>query len=213
MSSELKVFGIGLNKTGTTTLGQCGRILGFRCLGCDKELLKQVVRDRDLVQLQDRVRQFGWFEDWPWPLVYKELDHLFPESKFILTVRQSEDVWLDSLKRHSMRTHPVNHCRKLAYGFDYPHGYERQHVEFYRQHNKSVRDYFKGRENDFLEICWENGDGFEKICHFLGCDIPDTPVPHANRGVDNTVPLKRYMVNQAHRLSQQYLLKWFFNFQ
>ncbi|MHC4376201.1 MAG: hypothetical protein ACYS26_06360 [Planctomycetota bacterium] len=34
-----KIFGIGLNKTGTTTLGQCGRILGLRCTSFDRDLL------------------------------------------------------------------------------------------------------------------------------------------------------------------------------
>jgi hypothetical protein len=37
-----KVFGIGLNKTGTTTLHECGKILGYRCTSCSRSLLDDI---------------------------------------------------------------------------------------------------------------------------------------------------------------------------
>lgn len=178
--NQSKVFGIGLNKTGTTTLCQCGRILGLRCTGYNKTLLEDIVYRNDISRIIHEVDNYDLFEDWPWPLIYQRLDQLFPGSKFILTVRSSEDKWIESLKNHSMQ-HPTIHCRKLAYGFDFPHNHEKEHIEFYRRHNDSVRLYFDGRSKDFLEICWENGDGWEKLCNFLGYDLPDVPLPHANK--------------------------------
>ncbi|MBS34848.1 MAG: hypothetical protein CMO26_02860 [Thiotrichales bacterium] len=47
-----------------------------------------------------------------------------------------------------------------------------------------VREYFSERPDDLLKIFWEHGDGFEQLCRFLGDPTPNTPVPHANRGVD-----------------------------
>jgi hypothetical protein len=121
---------------------------------------------------------------------------MFPGSKFILTVRRNEDVWLESLKKHSMRTHPMRHCRKLAYGFNFPHKHEQEHIEYYRRHNDDVRAYFKGRDSDFIELCWENGDGFEELCNLLNCDAPDTPIPHANKGEDNKVRKDYLLMNK-----------------
>ena len=106
---------------------------------------------------------------------------MFPGSKFILTVRRSEKEWLESICRHSMKTSPFWHCRRLAYGYNYPAGREKEHLEIYRRHNDSVRSYFKGREKDFIEVCWEWGDGWKELCVFLHKEIPSVPFPHANR--------------------------------
>ncbi|MGB1249592.1 MAG: sulfotransferase, partial [Candidatus Promineifilaceae bacterium] len=116
-----KVFGIGLNKTGTTTLGQCAEILGYRHMGCDRSLLADIVLNQNLDRAFTIIEQFNFFEDWPWPLIYREIDKQFPNSKFILTVRDNEQAWLASLKRHALIRHPLHHSRRLAYGYDYPH--------------------------------------------------------------------------------------------
>lgn len=194
--SHQKIFGIGLNKTGTTTLNRCGKILGYRTTSCNRDLLKDYALKNDFTQIERVANQFDLFEDWPWALIYKELDLIFPRSKFILTVRKDEHTWINSLKNHSMKTRPTRHCRKFAYGFNYPHRHEQEHLDFYKRHNDNVRDYFKNRPEDFLEICWENGDGFEKLCNFLGKDIPDVPLPHANKGIHNQPNNSRLIANK-----------------
>lgn len=176
--NQPKIFGIGLNKTGTTTLLQCGKYLGFRCSGSDRSLLKDYVIRNDFTRIRHIVSEFQLFVDWPWPLIYKEMDQMLPGSRFILTVRKSEDLWFESLKNHSLTTHPTIHCRKLAYGYNFPHKYRKEHIQFYTAHNENVRSYFKNRGHQFLEICWEDGDGFEKLCSFLNCPKPDIALPH-----------------------------------
>ncbi len=195
MEKTTKVFGIGLNKTGTTTLGQCGRILGLRCTSCSKPLLEDFVLRSDLTEIRRVADAYDLFEDWPWPLIYRELDAMYPGSKFILTVRSSESRWLESLKKHSMRTHPLNHCRKLAYGYSYPHKHPAEHLEFYREHNRQVREYFAGRTDAFLEVCWENGDGLKTLCSFLGLECPEVSLPHANKGSEQRVSAMRFIDN------------------
>lgn len=64
----------------------------------------------------------------------------------------------------------------------FPVGNEYHLLGTYLLHNKEVRDYFKDRPDDFLEVNWENGDGWELLCDFLGKEIPDRPFPHANKG-------------------------------
>lgn len=196
-NNDQKIFGIGLNKTGTTTLGVCGKILGYRCKSCDRDLLKDVVLEKKYTRLNEVVGEYELFEDWPYPLIYRELDNMFPGSKFILTVRQDKEVWLNSLKKHSMRTHPTNNCRKLAYGYNYITGHEKEHLEIYERHNDNVRAYFKGRESDFLEACWEQGHGWYELCTFLDKNIPDVSFPHANKG-SSTKPKKiRVLANRV----------------
>lgn len=199
MDATVKVFGIGLNKTGTTTLGACGRILGYRTKSWDRDLLLDVVDKRDLSSAIGVIKENDFFEDWPWPLIYQEIDKEFPKSKFILTTRADEFKWLQSLKNHSLRTNPFRHVRKLVYGHNYPHRHEDEHIEFYLRHNESVREYFKHRPNDLLEVCWENNDGWNELCGFLGKSIPETAFPHSNRGIDKDAPLSWKVINHIGR--------------
>ena len=177
-----KVFGIGLNKTGTTTLGQCARILGYNHTGYNRKLLKDVVLRNDFSGIETTVNNYEFFEDWPWPLIYRQLDSRFPGSKFILTTPKDAVTWFNKLKNHSMKTHPVRHARRLSYGYDFPHNHEQEHLDFYARHNAEVCEYFKNRGDDFIKLCWENGDGFAALCGFLGRDVPDIELPHANKG-------------------------------
>jgi len=195
-SENTKIFGVGLNKTGTTTLGQCGKILGLATTSYNKKLLEDVVLRKDFSGIKDTVSQHDLFEDWPWPLIYKELDEMFPNSKFVLTTRITEEKWFKSLEKHALRTDPTNHCRKLAYGYSFPHKHKEEPLEFYRNHNSNVRKYFSGRENDFLEICWEKGDDISKFCNFLGVDTPDMDTPHANKAENHQVTKAHSFLNR-----------------
>jgi hypothetical protein len=47
-----------------------------------------------------------------------------------------------------------------------------------------------------LELCWENGDGFEKLCNFLNFDVPSVSIPHANKAADNQVSKKTLLANR-----------------
>ena len=195
---NIKVFGIGLNKTGTTTLGQCGKLLGYKTISCQRKLLEDIVLSKDFSNLIKVVQRNNFFEDWPWPLIYKELDELFPRSKFILTVRKDPSTWLNSLKKHSMTTHPNFHCRLLAYGYNYPQYFEREHLTFYENHRKSVNEYFANRKNDFIELCWEKGDGWKELCSFLDCEIPPHNFPHVNKSIEQKREWKTYLVNKIY---------------
>ena len=107
------------------------------------------------------------------------------------------------MKRHSLRTHPDKHCRLLAYGYSYPHGLEKYHLEFYENHNFSVRRFFRkhNAEHLLLEISWDSGDGWEELCHFLHEPVPSLPLPHENKG-SRQIPAEIERENQL-RIDQQ----------
>ncbi len=123
--------------------------------------------------------RYDSFEDWPWPLIYRQLDERFPDARFILTLRKDPETWLRSLLSHARRTGPTQ-ARELVYGYAMPQGHEAAHLAFYNAHNKGVRAYFQGRENKLLEVCWETGSGWEELAAFLQLPVPDRPLPHAN---------------------------------
>ena len=191
-----KVFGVGLNKTGTSTLGLALRTLGYSHTSYSKPLLEELVKGNHEA-LFEVAREHDAFEDWPWPLAYKELDAEFPGSKFVLTVRKSPEAWLKSLKKHSLNMDLRTSCRKLAYGYYYPHGHEAEHIAFYEKHNAEVKDYFKDRPDDLLVVSWEDGAGWKELCTFLGKPVPKEDFPHVPSTQASDVSQGRRTINKV----------------
>ena len=185
-ASRRKVFGIGLPKTGTKTLGECFKQLGFKHRSFDMGLAAQAKRN-ELENVLAEAGKYEAFEDWPWFLTYRELDQRFPGSKFILTLRKDTKAYVTSLRQH----HERQGIRKE--GFIKPHWWDdvfgfppdqwdyQESAKRYERHNREVLEYFKDRADDLLVVCWENGDGWDKLCSFLNKQCPDEALPHLNR--------------------------------
>lgn len=178
--SRSKVFGIGLNKTGTTSLKLAFEKLGFRHLARKPRLFKHWKR-QEYDAIFERIEDYETFEDWPWPLMVPELLARYPDAKFILTRRASPEKWVESLKRHAERTNPSNNPRHVIFGRSYPHGYEAEHIRHYDDHLKRVRALFAGQPDHLVELCWEDGDGWTELCDFLALPVPRIAFPHANK--------------------------------
>lgn len=193
----MKIFGIGLNKTGTTTLGVCLQQLGFRHSSFSLELLEQLAMG-EIDPLLQHVRQHDSFEDWPYPLVFDRLDQNFPGSRFILSRRSSPERWFESLKAHALRTDPRvgTRTRSLAYGMAYPQLDPAAHLRRYRNHLQRVRSYFAGRPGDLLEVCWEEEASWEPLCAFLQRPVPALRFPHANARFSGRPEFERQNVSQ-----------------
>jgi sulfotransferase family protein len=179
-----KVVGIGLPKTGTTSLGYCFRRFGFKHQTYDMDLALKVKRNQTDDVLREAEKHES-FEDWPWFMLYKEFDQRFPGTKFILTTRKDTETYVKSLKRHHEREGIRNHDFVKPHWWDEVHGmkpaewdYEKS-AQRYENHNRAVLDYFAGRsDRDLLVVCWENGDGWDKLSRFLNKRVPNEPFPH-----------------------------------
>lgn len=186
--TQPKVFCIGLNKTGTTSFGEALRILGYRRHGWrdGSGMLTMRACERKFQQLFTTAYEFDAFEDLPWPLAFAELDQHFPNAKFVLTLRASDDVWLESIGSHIRRRGMwIGH--KAIYGALSPDIDAKCYRDTYNRHNEAVRKHFAGRPGKLLEMCFEHGDGWKKICPFLGIpEIPKAAFPHANARPDAT---------------------------
>jgi len=170
-----RVFGLGLNKTGTTTLGVCLRTLGYRHAPFAGKLLP-AVKQGQLDEAFEFATAYESFEDWPWPLMYRELEERYPEARFILTTRSDSEAWYESLCLHAERTGPTPE-RSLVYGFDRPQGHAVEHKRFYEEHNQAVLAHFAGRPESLLHVCWDKGASWPQLCAFLGEDIPRQRFP------------------------------------
>lgn len=98
--SRPKVFCIGYNKTGTTTMEKVLRDLGYR-LPRQSDQEKRVVEELykgNFRPLKKLCQRYEAFQDRPFSqgVTYANVDAMFPSSKFILTVRESE-AWFESL--------------------------------------------------------------------------------------------------------------------
>ena len=172
-----KVFCVGLVNTGTQSLGRALRMLGYRVTG------PSGVREPDIDAHALRMAlalatEFDAFTGNPWTVLYKELDATFPGSRFILTTRPT-NRWIASAVRYfGDKETPM---RKWVYGHGSPRGNEAEYISRYNRHNHDVIAYFSGRDKDLLTMNLEDGDGWEKLCGFLGRSIPAVSFPHVNR--------------------------------
>ena len=178
-----KVFGVGFHKTATTSLRDALRILGYRVDG-PNFLRKDDIAETYVERCRDYSRRYDAFQDNPWPLVYREMDDLWPGAKFILTIRDV-DAWLTSAIAHFSARKPTPMLR-LIYGSDYDGvaGNGDRLASVYTRHNEEVRAYFADRPNDFLELDFTKASGWGPLCAFLGVEEPAVPLPHSNTAQD-----------------------------
>ncbi|HEX9443229.1 MAG TPA: sulfotransferase [Candidatus Binatia bacterium] len=166
-----KVFGIGLSKTGTTSLHHALGTLGFKG--------KHYPQRPELFACD-----FRYFDDYdavtdiPVAPYYPQLDEAYPGSKFILTVRGVDD-WLRSMENWWSRSRRPNdfmmRMRLAVYGVGSFHRARLKYV--FEKHERDVREYFKDRPGDLLilDIC--AGEGWDKLCRFLNRPVPPGEFP------------------------------------
>jgi len=179
-----KVVGIGLPKTGTTSLGYCFRRLGFKHQTYDMDLAV-LVKNNQLAPVLKEAEKHETFEDWPWFMIYRQMDEAFPNSKFVLTLRKDTETYVTSLKGHHEREGIRKpdfikpHWWAAVFGVEPIDWDYQKSAERYEKHNRDVLEYFRDRiDKDLLVVCWENGDGWSRLCEFLNRPQPNEPFPH-----------------------------------
>jgi len=198
---KTKVFGVGLQKTGTSTLGKVLTIMGYKVEEeTDYDLVDSLMAG-DKEKIKERAVDYDGFEDNPWPLLYKDLDEWYPGSKFILTVR-AESNWINSITKHFGSNKSA--FREWYYGEGAPLGSEGLYIKKYLSHNNEVQEYFKNRPNDFLIVDFEKGDGWKKICNFLGEPVPNIDFPHLNKNKTLADKLQHKMRGGVKRVKKMF---------
>ncbi len=187
LPSHQKIFGLGLSKTGTSSLGEALNVLNIKSIHYpfDDRTYDELRGGNYRLSILD---EYQAIVDIPAAPFYAQFDSIYRESKFILTIRDKE-AWLRSCELHWQlmtqwqnnfpqfkRFHEfISACVFGSLSFN-----EERFSYVYDTHVKNTRDYFKKRPDDFLTIDICSGEGWEKLCSFLGLPVPDAPFPHAN---------------------------------
>lgn len=181
-----KVFGIGFHKTGTTSLASALTRLGYQTVHGASPLratlghvpMMTLLYAGDLHPIWAVAEAFDAFSDNPWFILFNEADSRFPGSRFILT-RRDPERWLRSALNHFGGSE--SDFRKWIYGVGDPRGNEELFVKRYLAHEAAVLEHFAHRPADLLVMDFERGDGWEKLCEFLGLAVPADAFPHENQ--------------------------------
>lgn len=208
MSKPFKVFGIGLNKTGTSSLKVALRRLGYDHSPRRNILLRDLY-EGDMSLIYADADMYDSFEDWPWPLVYQEMFAKYGDrARYILTRRKTPEIWLDSIRKHSERVKAKMFRRKI-FGYAYPHGVEQVYTDFYNRHLDDVRSFFDKNNASHLlqELCWEDGDGWLELCNFLEEPLQRSEFPNSNSSIDAVPNAEQMELNQEAIAKQLKRLK------
>jgi hypothetical protein len=179
-----RVFGIGLNKTATTTLAEALSILGYDVLhwggtAAHDAVLAAFEAGEPLVSRLDP-RHDAFFDIGVLSRRFALLDAQYPGSRFLLTVRPLDD-WIDSRRRHVL----TNQARKAAGDYDgtFLTVDEPKWRAEWELHLERVHGHF-GARADLLELDVTADPTWGRLCRFLGRPEPAVPFPWLNRGAE-----------------------------
>jgi hypothetical protein len=186
-----KVFGIGFHKTGTTSLCHALGALGYQAVHGDPSyaphrgdegvsLLKLI--ENGVFRLPT-IERYDAFTDNPYFSIWRELDKEYPESKFILTLRDEQE-WIESCIRY-YKNRRVRPMRAWMFGqYADPsasHEAKQAWLDKFRKHNEDILEYFKDRQDDLLVLTLGSGDEYRKLCDFLDRPLLQEKFPNLNR--------------------------------
>ncbi len=206
-----KIFCIGRNKTGTTSVAAALREAGI--IVAQQEPAARLVQDwarRDFRRLIRFCRTAQAFQDFPFslPYTFQALDAHFPESKFILTVRDSPEQWYSSLTNSHAKlfghgripTHEdladaeyiykgrVLEVNQLVFQTPKDDLYNKDLlITHYNFHCKCVMDYFAHRPGDLLVVNVAKEGDYARFCEFIGIKCEKEQFPWENKTADASV--------------------------
>ncbi len=202
-----KIFCIGLNKTGTTSIKKALEEMDI-VVGKEYEAktLFHSWAIRDFKPIIKYCKTAQAFQDSPFsfPYTYVVLDQAYPDSKFILSVRDNAEQWYSSLTRFhsklwSSEKGEIPTKNDLMNAFNFTKGrpwlvnralynspedlpYKKNVlIDFYETHNKNVIDYFRHRQKDLLILNVSNKEAYQKLASFLNINTSQTEFPWENK--------------------------------
>ena len=196
-SEAPKIFGIGLTKTGTSSLSLALDRLGYLQAHFLNPLTMQLLGDDDFAI-------FDAATDTPVSARFETLYAMYPNARFILSERPYKS-WIASFRHHFRRSFGTSDFAELksramsadraerrdgltaihaALYFQYPDA-----KTAYGAHVRRVESFFVDKPaHKLLRHNVFAGDGWPELCGFLGMPIPADPYPWANRAtLDSSV--------------------------
>ena len=202
-----KVFGIGNNKTGTTSLEFAMKGLNYKIGNQRKaEILHQYCwAKRNFEPIIKYCRSAEFFQDVPFsqPFTFIALDQAFPDSKFILTIRDNPEQWYDSMTKFHGKEWGKNgriptkedlqkatylykgspwDFNRFTYTTPEDNPYQKDIlIQAYIDHNSSVVEYFRHRPDDLLILNVGEKEAYRRLCEFLNKPVSQVEFPWKNK--------------------------------
>ncbi|KAG1526364.1 hypothetical protein G6F52_002495 [Rhizopus delemar] len=199
--APLKVIGAGFGRTGTISLHEALNILGYNtyhmicCLkdeSLDIKPFKEAHRNPEAIDWDKPYEGFDAAVDWPTCTFYKELMDKYPDAKVLLTVRSPESWYASVCKTIAPLAQRYNEIKSerakevldvtLKVVLDGIFADEERmkdeklvqklftdHIEEVKRHVPSDR-----------LLVMELGEGWDRLCQFLGKEVPNVPYPKLN---------------------------------
>ncbi len=181
---KTKIFGIGLQRTGTTSLYHALNQLGFKSAPHSIPLFYNI---NDPI-----ITEYDAFMDNPIPHLFPNLDVTFPGSKFILTTRNI-NRWLNSVEWLFEKELPrlpkplrkvANEIHEAFYGCSTFH--RDVFYEKWTSYHEQVFYHFEKKPEDLLVINFHEDHKWSKLCRFLDVPMPTSKdFPHFNKREKN----------------------------
>jgi sulfotransferase family protein len=193
----LSVIGAGFGRTGTESMKLALEQLGVGPCHHMKEVLvspEQIEIWTDIAYgaAPDWALAFAGFNsaiDWPSAFYWRELSEVYPEAGVILTLRDAVS-WYESFSKTILRYLDIVHQQapdrhlgqKIIAGgvFDGRAGDPGHAKAMFERNTAEVMAAIPPERL----LVYNVGDGWEPLCRFLDCPVPDTPFPRANSTAD-----------------------------
>lgn len=191
----VKYFCIGTHKTGTTSLEVAFELLGYKSFpeGVGTNLASMFYQNKNQIDynaidkcIQSPIHHF--YQDSPWCHgdIYKYIYQTKPDSKFILTDRDSES-WFTSILNWN-NNNPFFHINGKHY-----HKYEYDnntndilpnkdtYIKIYEERVRDIKLFFSDKKDSLLVLNLNKDNAWDKLCNFIGCPVPNHTFPYKNK--------------------------------
>jgi len=200
-----KIFCIGQNKTGTTSLKKFFQDHGFKV---GDQLTAELMIDDYIARNWKPILKYcdsaEVFQDVPFSndFLYVLLDHHFPNAKFILSERSTSEEWYNSVTKFHTKLFGNNEqiptkldlkngkyrvkgfiwkSFKEKYGDCNEDLYNKERlIKIYEERNKQIKKYFANKSN-FVILNVTDKDSINILSSFLGIEPKYEQFPWENR--------------------------------
>ena len=207
---NMKIICAGLSRTGTTSLAQALRILGFTVFDWPQHMS---IHGDEWFDIYHRGKQPDFASmykdvdattDSPPAFWCQEIYEAFPSAKVVLTIRDNEDIWVRSMAKQR-ETDDLKGSWFLTRIAIRRWLYRKYYAlldavdsaalgslnskstvllrKKYREHNERIQAVIPEKKLLIFNV----KQGWEPLCKFLGCEIPEQPFPWQNIGSSSSL--------------------------
>jgi len=174
---EEKVIGIGLPKTGTKSLNQALRILGYKAIHYPAKYHLRVMTTGDYTLPESWDAITNTAEEF-----YPVLARMYPKAKFVLTTRNL-DGWLKSWSKKDRPFGSQSVAGRLnrIRIFGTARYVQDKYRDVFMAHQEGIRRFFADKTDRLLILQLGDTDKWTPLCRFLNRPVPGVPFPHIRK--------------------------------